>query len=222
MDLLKLKDDEYARFQSRIIPGVAPESILGIRTPALRNIAKDISGTPEAEAFLKELPHEFFEQDQIHAFLIARMKDPAAALAEIERFLPFVDNWATCDQMNPKCLAKDKKLLMRYIKKWIRSKHPYSVRFGIKMLMDHFLEEAFDPIYLEWVAALRSEEYYINMMSAWYFATALAKQYQSALPYFTKRKLPPIVLKKAVQKALESFRISEEAKTLLRALRASL
>ena len=213
MDLLKLKDDEYARFQSRIIPGVAPESILGIRTPALRNIAKDISGTPEAEAFLKELPHEFFEQDQIHAFLIARMKDPAAALAEIERFLPFVDNWATCDQMNPKCLAKDKKLLMRYIKKWIRSKHPYSVRFGIKMLMDYFLKEDFDPSYPGTVAGIKSDHYYVKMMQAWYFATAAAFRPETIDQIF---ELEPDIRKKAIQKALESYRVSDENKEILR------
>ena len=141
MDLFKLRDEKYAAIQSRIIPDRDPGTILGIRTPVLRNIAKDISGTAEAEIFMKELPHEFFEQDQIHAFLIARMKDPAGALEEIDRFLPFVDNWATTDQMNPRCLAKDKKLLMRYIRKWIKSKHPFTVRFGIKMLMDHFLKE---------------------------------------------------------------------------------
>lgn len=212
MDLFKLRDEKYAAFQSRIIPDRDPGTILGIRTPVLRNIAKDISGTAEAEIFMKELPHEFFEQDQIHAFLIARMKDPAGALEEIDRFLPFVDNWATTDQMNPRCLAKDKKLLMRYIRKWIKSKHPFTVRFGIKMLMDHFLKEDFDPSYLDTVAGIRSDHYYVKMMKAWYFATVAAFRPEN-MDYILR--LEPDVRKKAIQKALESYRVSDENKELL-------
>lgn len=213
MDLLKLKDEQYAIFQRKIVTTVAPEKILGIRTPDLRQIAKELSGTAEGEAFLKELPHDFFEQDQIHAFLIARMKDPAEVLREIEIFLPFVDNWATCDQMNPKCLAKDKKLLLRYIKRWIRSKHPYTVRFGIKMLMDHFLGEDYDPAYPETVAGISFDHYYVKMMQAWYFATLAAKRPED-IGYI--KELGPEIRKKAIQKAIESYRVSDEDKALLR------
>jgi len=213
MELSELKDEQYALFQRKLIPSVAPERILGIRTPDLRQAAKEMAGTAEAEDFLKELPHGFFEQDQIHAFLIARMKDPAEALREIEIFLPFVDNWATCDQMNPKCLAKDKKLLISYIKKWIRSKHPYTVRFGIKMLMDHFLTEDYDPAFPGIVAGISFDHYYVKMMQAWYFATLAAKRPED-IGYI--RELEPEIRKKAIQKAIESYRVSDEDKAILR------
>lgn len=221
-ELRRSRDEKYRSFQSALIPTVPKDAFIGVRTPDLRAMAKEFASREDISDFLRDLPHKYFDENQLHAFVISNIKDFDLCVKEVERFLPFVDNWATCDQMGPKAFAKHKKELLPYIRKWIASEAIYVVRFGVKMLMDHFLEEAFDPIYLEWVAALRFEEYYINMMSAWYFATALAKQYQSTLPYFTKRKLPPVVLKKAVQKALESFRISEEAKTLLRALRASL
>lgn len=213
MDLIKLRDEKFARFQSRILPDLDPETILGIRTPELRKIARELSGTSEGEAFMKELPHGFFEQNQIHAFLIALIKKPQDALDEIDRFLPYVDNWATTDQMNPKCLAKDKKLLMRYIRKWIKSKNPFTVRFGIKMLMDHFLKDDLDPSYPETVAGIKSDHYYVKMMQAWYFATLAAVRPEMIDLIFD---LEPDIRKKAIQKALESYRVSDEDKELLK------
>ena len=221
-ELLRRRDEGYRDFQSALIPTVSKDAFIGVRTPDLRSMAKELSKREDVFDFLGALPHEYFDENQLHAFIISDLKDFSSCVKEVERFLPFVDNWATCDQMGPKVFAKHKIELLPYVKKWLASADVYAVRFGVKMLMDHFLDEAFDSIYLEWVAALRSEEYYINMMAAWYFATALAKQEQSALAYFTEKKLPPVVLKKAVQKALESFRVLENTKATLRTLRESL
>ena len=221
-ELLRRRDEGYRDFQSALIPTVSKDAFIGVRTPDLRSIAKELSKREDVFDFLGVLPHKYFDENQLHAFIISDLKDFSSCVKEVESFLPFVDNWATCDQMGPKVFAKHKIELLPYVKKWLASADVYAVRFGVKMLMDHFLDEAFDSIYLEWVAALRSEEYYINMMAAWYFATALAKQEQSALAYFTKKRLSPVVLKKAVQKALESFRVSENTKATLRTLRESL
>ena len=221
-ELLRRRDGGYRDFQSALIPTVSKDAFIGVRTPDLRSMAKELSKREDVFDFLGVLPHKYFDENQLHAFIISDLKDFSSCVKEVESFLPFVDNWATCDQMGPKVFAKHKIELLPYVKKWLASADVYAVRFGVKMLMDHFLDEAFDSIYLEWVAAIRSEEYYINMMAAWYFATALAKQEQSALAYFTEKKLPPVVLKKAVQKALESFRVSENTKATLRTLRDSL
>lgn len=220
--LSRRRDEKYLAFQSALIPTVPRDSFIGVRTPDLRAMAKEFSKRPDVNDFLLALPHRYFDQNQLHAFIISGNEDFYACLAEVDRFLPYVDNWATCDQMVPKVFAKHREELLPHVRNWLASKDVYAVRFGIKMLMDHFLGEAFSPDYLEWVAALRSEEYYINMMAAWYFATALAKQPQSTFPYFTERKLPPVVLKMAVQKAVESFRVPEETKATLRALRVPL
>ena len=217
--LQSMADARYAAFQRKLIPAAAPETIIGVRTPALRQLAKSLYGTPEANAFLSALPHAFFEENQLHAFLISLEKDFNHALQATDRFLPYVDNWATCDQLSPKVFRKDKAALRTVIYWWMASKHPYTVRFGIKMLMEHFLDEDFTGEVLETVASVRREEYYIRMMQAWFFATALAKQYDAALPYLQQRRLGSWVHAKTIQKAVESDRITPEQKSYLKTLR---
>lgn len=218
-ELFRRKDPKYRDFQSPLIPTVPRESFIGVRTPDLRALAKEFSAREDVADFLCDLPHEYFEENQLHAFLIAKIKNFDQCVAETERFLPYVDNWATSDQMNPAVFGKHKERLLPYIRKWLDSKEVYAVRFAVKMLMDHFLEKDFDPVYFVWVAAIRSDEYYINMMAAWYFATALAKRYDEAYPYLAEDKLSPFVRKRAIQKALESFRVTEEHKAALRLLK---
>ncbi len=217
--LFSLRDEKFAAFQARLIPNVAPERIIGVRTPALRKLAKTLRGSGEAEEFLKALPHEFFEENNLHAFLLCEMKDFDACVQAVEDFLPYVDNWATCDQMSPGVFRKNKQALLPYIRCWIASERCYTRRFGTGMLMSHFLDEDFREEYLRLVSDKRSEEYYVNMMIAWYFATALAKQYEAALPYLENRRLDPWVHNKTIQKAVESFRVSDEHKACLRALK---
>ena len=217
--LFSLREEKYAAFQARLIPNVAPERVIGVRTPALRKLAKTLRGSGQAEEFLKALPHEFFEENNLHAFLLCEMKDFEACVQAVEDFLPYVDNWATCDQMSPKVFRKNKQALLPYIRCWIASERCYTRRFGTGMLMSHFLDEDFREEYLRLVSDKRSEEYYVNMMIAWYFATALAKQYEAALPYLENRRLDPWVHNKTIQKAVESFRVSDEHKACLRALK---
>ena len=217
--LFSLRDEKFAAFQARLIPNVAPERIIGVRTPALRKLAKTLRGSGEAEEFLKALPHDFFEENNLHAFLLCEMKDFDACVQAVEDFLPYVDTWATCDQMSPGVFRKNKQALLPYIRCWIASERCYTRRFGTGMLMSHFLDEDFREEYLRLVSDKRSEEYYVNMMIAWYFATALAKQYEAALPYLENRRLDPWVHNKTIQKAVESFRVSDEHKACLRALK---
>ena len=217
--LFSLREEKYAAFQARLIPNVAPERVIGVRTPALRKLAKTLRGSGQAEEFLKALPHEFFEENNLHAFLLCEMKDFEACVQAVEDFLPYVDNWATCDQMSPGVFRKNKQALLPHIRRWIASEQCYTRRFGIGMLMSHFLDEDFREEYLSLVSDIRSEEYYVNMMIAWYFATALAKQYEAALPYLENRRLAPWVHNKAIQKALESFRVSDGQKAYLRTLK---
>ena len=217
--LFSLREEKYAAFQAKLIPNVAPERVIGVRTPALRKLAKTLRGSGQAEEFLKALPHEFFEENNLHAFLLCEMKDFEACVQAVEDFLPYVDNWATCDQMSPGVFRKNKQALLPHIRRWIASEQCYTRRFGIGMLMSHFLDEDFREEYLSLVSDIRSEEYYVNMMIAWYFATALAKQYEAALPYLENRRLAPWVHNKAIQKALESFRVSDEHKNYLRTLK---
>ena len=217
--LFSLRDEKFAAFQARLIPNVAPERVIGVRTPALRKLAKTLRGSGQAEEFLKALPHEFFEENNLHAFLLCEMKDFEACVQAVEDFLPYVDNWATCDQMSPGVFRKNKQALLPPIRRWIASEQCYTRRFGIGMLMSHFLDEDFREEYLSLVSDIRSEEYYVNMMIAWYFATALAKQYEAALPYLENRRLDPWVHNKTIQKAVESFRVSDEHKACLRALK---
>ena len=217
--LFSLREEKYAAFQARLIPNVAPERVIGVRTPALRKLAKTLRGSGQAEEFLKALPHEFFEENNLHAFLLCEMKDFEACVQAVEDFLPYVDNWATCDQMSPGVFRKNKQALLPHIRRWIASERCYTRRFGIGMLMSHFLDEDFREEYLSLVSDIRSEEYYVNMMIAWYFATALAKQYEAALPYLENRRLDPWVHNKTIQKALESFRVSDERKIYLKTLK---
>ena len=213
------QDLKYRDFQAKLIPGMEPEKMIGVRTPDLRKIAKQMAKREDIGEFLENLPHEFFDENQAHAFVISELKDYGRCVHEVERFLPFVDNWATCDQMSPKVFKKHRPELLDSIKEWIRSEHTYTVRFAVGMLMQHYLDEDFDPAYPEMVAEVQSEEYYIRMMIAWYFATALAKQYEAVLPYIEEKRLEPWTHNKTIQKAVESYRITPEQKEYLKSLK---
>jgi 3-methyladenine DNA glycosylase AlkD len=213
------QDETYRDFMSRLIPTVAPEKVLGVRTPALRAMAKQLKNDERSRQFLEELPHTYFEENQLHGFLISESRDFETCICELEKFLPFMDNWATCDQTSPKEFKKHRKELVPYIEKWLRSPHTYTVRFAIGMLMQHFLDEDFKPEYLEMVSGIRSEEYYINMEIAWYMATALAKQWDAAIPYLEQGKMEKWVHNRTIQKARESYRITEEQKAYLKTLK---
>ena len=218
-ELVRLQDENYCDFMRKVIPTVAPETVIGIRTPALRKLAGELAKRPDAEVFLTSLPHEYFEENQLHAFMLSGMKDFARCMELVCTFLPYVDNWATCDQMSPKCFGKHKTELSEQIRLWIASGETYTVRFAIGMLMTHFLDADFNGDCLETVAAVRSDAYYVNMMVAWFFATALAKQYDAALPYLTDRRLDAWTHNKTIQKAIESYRISPDKKVFLRGLK---
>ena len=220
-ELKSLQDVKYREMQVRIIPTVKPESVVGVRTPELRRMAQKYAQAEDVDVFLNDLPHAFFEENQLHAFILSGMKDYDACLEKLNRFLPYVDNWATCDQMSPKVFRKHRKELLNSIREWIRSKEPYTIRFGIGMLMEHYLDGDFDPAYPEMAAGVRSEEYYVNMMTAWYFATALAKQYDAILPYIEEHRLDDWTHNKAIQKAIESYRIAPERKDYLRTLKTT-
>ena len=218
-ELKKLQDEKYRDMQVKIIPTVKPESIIGVRTPELKAMAKEILKSGDYKDFLNDLPHKYFEENQLHAFILSGMKDADECFEELEKFLPYVDNWATCDQMSPKIFKKHKDELFNRVKVWIASDEPYTIRFGVGMLMEHFLDDDFDAKYPAMVAKLRSDEYYVNMMIAWYFATALAKQYDSILPYIEKKKLDKWTHNKAIQKSVESYRITDEQKAYLKTLK---
>ena len=220
--LFALQDAGYRDFHAALMPTVPKALVIGVRSPALRALAKELKGTELASDFMAALPHEYYEENNLHAALIGHIRDFDACMAELERFLPFVDNWATCDMMNPKALAKDKAALLERIRLWLQSSHTYTVRFGMGMLMRYFLEEDFREEYLALVASVQSEEYYVRMMQAWYFATALAKQYEAAVKYLEQRKLGAWVHNKTIQKARESYRISDEQKEYLKSLKISL
>ena len=229
--LLAMQDVQYRDFQSKLIPNVPPDLFIGIRTPDLRKYARELykeEKDPAAgsirqdsflEAFLEDLPHQYFDENQLHAFVISEEKNFDVCIARIERFLPFVDNWATCDQLSPKVFKKNRDALLPCLRKWISSDHTYTVRFAIGMLMQHYLDDAFDPSYPELIASVQSEEYYVRMMIAWYFATALAKQYDAVLPFLEERRLDPWTHNRTIQKAVESYRITPEQKTYLRSLK---
>ena len=218
-DLYKLQDKKYRNFQVKLIPSIAKETVIGVRTPELRKYAKEILKAKKYESFIKELPHKYFEENQLHAFIISELKDYDECISQINVFLPYVDNWATCDQMSPKIFKKYRKELINSIKGWLKSKETYTIRFGIGMLMYHYLDEDFNPVYLEMVSKIKSKEYYVKMMIAWYFATALAKQYKSTISYIEDNRLDTWTHNKTIQKAIESYRISEEQKEYLRKLR---
>lgn len=213
------QDKKYAEFQAPITPSVDTKLIIGVRTPVLRKYAKELYGSKQAENFMKELPHTYFEENQLHAFLIGLEKDFDKCIQMLEEFLPYVDNWATCDQMSPKSFKKYHTKLDKLADRWMKSKDTYTVRFGIKVRMDHFLEEDFDVKYPAKIAKIRSDEYYIKMMIAWYFATALAKQYNSVVSFIENESLDTWTHNKTIQKAIESYRITDEQKAYLRTLR---
>ncbi|MCR5485848.1 MAG: DNA alkylation repair protein [Clostridiales bacterium] len=217
--LFRMRDGKYAEMQKKIIPTVEENSIIGVRTPELRSFAKELYGNKDAELFLSSLPHKYFDENQLHAFILSLEKDFDKCIVKTEEFLPYVDNWATCDQLSPKVFKKNREMLLPYIRKWIISDHTYTVRFAVGMLMQHFLDDSFKTEYADAVASIRSEEYYINMMRAWYFATALAKQYDEIIPYLEEKRLDGWTHNKTIRKSIESYRISEEKKQYLRSLK---
>lgn len=218
--LFALQDPAYRDFQAKLMPTVDKARIIGVRTPALRQLARELAGTPEAAVLLGSLPHHYYEENNLHGFLIDQIREYEEAAAALEAFLPFVDNWATCDSLSPKAFKKRPAALYPgKITAWLKSSHPYTVRFAIGLLLSLYLGEGFRPEMLSLVAGIRSEEYYVNMMIAWYFATALAKQPEAALPYFVRQELPIWTHNKAIQKAVESFRVDQEKKDFLKSLR---
>lgn len=219
--LFQLQDLKYRDFHSKLIPNIEKDAVIGIRMPVLRKFAKTFAReeAAEAEQFLQELPHDYYEENNLHMMLITQISDFERCLSEVERFLPYINNWATCDFPAPKCFSGHKEELLPHIYTWIASGETYTVRYGIGMLMRLFLDDDFSETYVELVAQIRSEEYYVNMMIAWYLATALAKQWDAVIPYLEKRILPVWVHKKTIQKAVESYRITAEQKTYLKSLR---
>ena len=217
--LFQVQDKGYRDFQSKLIPTIPAETIIGVRTPAIRKLAKEYAKDPESAAFLMQLPHTYYDENILHALLIAEIKDYDACMEAVEAFLPYIDNWAVCDGLSPKAFGKHKAELLEKIRLWIPSEHIYTCRFGIGMLMRWFLDEDFQPGYLELPAAVRSEEYYVKMMTAWFFATALAKQWDAAIPYLEQNRLDTWTHNKTIQKARESYRITTEQKEYLKRLK---
>ena len=217
--LFELQDTKYRDFHSKLMPETDKETVIGIRVPVLRKFAKEFAKTPEAEPFLQQLPHQFYEENNLHMMLITWIKDYPKCMEEVQRFLPYIDNWATCDFPEPKCFCKNKGAVLAEVRKWIVSSETYTIRYGIGMLMRLFLDEDFSTEYLEMVAGVQSQEYYVNMMIAWYFATALAKQWDAAVPYIEQHRLSDWVHRKTIQKAVESYRITPEQKEYLKSFR---
>ena len=217
-ELFENRDEKFQRFQARLIPNIPSESIIGVRTPLLRKMAKRLY-TEGAEDFLADVPHGYFEENQLHFFILSHIKDYDSCVSRVEEFLPYVDNWATCDQGSFPIFAKHKEDIPEKIKLWIGSEHTYTVRFAVKLLMQFFLDEDFKDEYAEMVAGVRHEDYYVKMMVSWYFATALAKQYDRIIPFFEERRLDPTVHRMAIQKAAESYRISDERTSYLKSLK---
>ena len=220
LNSLKAQEDkDFKEFQSKLVPNIDPATIIGVRTPQMKQIAKQYFGTKEGDAFLKKLPHKYYEENMVHFFMIAMIKDFDECTAAVEEFLPYIDCWPVCDQSSPKVYKKNHDKLLPFIKKWIGSEHVYTARFGMRMLMNEFLDADFKKEYLKLVADKQGEDYYLKMMIAWYFATALAKQYDAAIIYIEKHKLDPWVHRKAIQKAVESYRLTEEHKIYLKNLK---
>lgn len=214
--LFSLQDEQYQKFQAKLIPNLDPDSIIGVRTPELRKLAKQM---PDKDVFLSSQPHTYFEENQLHALLLNEEKIFSKVIAGVEVFLPFVDNWATCDQLRPKVFAKNREVLLPHILCWLDSDQVYTIRFAMEMLMCHYLDDDFDSEYPAIVASVTHEDYYVRMMVAWYFATALAKQYDAVLPYITECRLDKWTHNKAIQKAVESYRITLEQKDFLKQYR---
>ena len=218
-ELFKLQDTEYRDFNSSLIPGIEKETVIGVRTPVLRKFAKEYAKSGETEQFMRELPHKYYEENNLHMMLIGQIKDYAECISELEKFLPYIDNWATCDLLAVRTVKNHLNSYIKKIDRWLESEHIYTIRFGINMLMRYYLEEEFKLEYPGKVAAIRSEEYYVNMARAWYFATALAKKYDQVLPFLEEQKMDVWTHNKTIQKAIESYRITPEQKEYLRTLK---
>ncbi|MBE7037282.1 MAG: DNA alkylation repair protein [Ruminococcaceae bacterium] len=218
-ELFKLQDLEYKAFHSRLMPNINPDLVIGVRTPQLKKLAKQIKNTDTAKSFINNLPHKYYEENNLHAFLISQICDFDICLSKVDDFLPYIDNWATCDGLIPKCFKSNTDKLLLQIKKWILSNETYTVRFAIKMLMSYYLDDNFDIEFMNMVSSVKSDEYYVNMMIAWYFATALYKQYDSAVLFLKEKRLSKWVHNKTIQKAVESYRVSDEKKTYLKSLK---
>jgi len=219
-ELWMMRDESYFKFHKKLIPNIPEDRIIGVRTPALRAYAKKVAKYPEVHAFMQELPHGYYEENNLHGTLLGLLyKDVECYLEELEKFLPYIDNWATCDMMGPKVFKKNLPLVYEHVKKWLTSDKTYTVRFGIVTLLFYFLDEAFETEMLDLVASIRSEEYYIKMAVAWYFSMALVKQYEKTIPYLQKQVLPAWEHNKTIQKAVESYQIDKETKNYLRRLK---
>ena len=217
-ELFAMQDEKYRDFQARLLPTVSRDSIIGIRTPKLREYAKKIKDSEDVNAFLGSLPHAYYEENNLHAFLIEQIKDYDTCIVEINRFLPYIDNWATCDSLSPKCFKKNTDVLLGEVEKWLNSPHAYTVRFGIEMLMKYYLDDKFDESFPERVSRIKSNEYYVNMMIAWYFATALTKRWDSVIYFIEESLISPVARKMAIRKGIESLAIPKERKAYLREL----
>ena len=218
-ELFALQDLSYRDFHAKLMPTVEKARVIGVRTPKLRAFAKEFGKTEEAKEFLKVLPHQYYEENNLHGLLIEQIKDYPTLIRELNRFLPCIDNWATCDLLTVRVVKKHLDTFTEEVERWLASDHAYTIRFGIGMLMRYYLEEHFSLEYPEKVAKIRSEEYYVNMMRAWYFATALAKQYEAIFPFLEEKRLDAWTHNKTIQKAIESYRITQEQKAYLRTLR---
>ena len=218
-DLFTMQDLKYRDFHAKLMPTVDKDSVIGVRVPMLRAYAKKFGKTEEAKQFLKILPHQYYEENNLHGLLIDQMKDYELCIEELIRFLPYINNWATCDILSVKAVKGHLDSYIKNIYQWLESDYTYTIRFGINMLMRYYLEEEFKIEYPEKVAAIRSEEYYVNMVRAWYFATALAKKYDQVLPFLEEQKMDVWTHNKTIQKAIESYRITLEQKEYLRTLK---
>ncbi len=219
IELFKMKDEKYKDFQSKLIPNIDQSNVIGVRTNKLRNYAKELVKNNNHFSFLEKLPHKYFDENQLHAFIISEIKNYNECISYLNKFLPYVDNWATCDQMSPKIFKKNTDELIEQINVWINSKETYTIRFGIGILMHYYLDDNFKDKYLYLVSKIKSNEYYVNMMRAWYFATALAKQYEKTIKIIEDKKLDIWTHNKTIQKAIESYRISKEQKEYLKGLK---
>jgi len=217
--LMEYRDTAYRDFQAKLVPNIDKKSIIGVRTPDMKKVAKEMFATKEGEQFLKHLPHKYYEENLVHFFMIAMIKDLDECINAVDDFLPYVDCWPVSDQASPKVFKKHHAELIRHVERWIGSDHIYTSRFGMRMLMNEYLGDDFEDRYPQWVAEKKADDYYLKMMQAWYFATALAKKYDEVIGYFEEKKLETWTHNKAIQKAIESYRVSDEQKLYLRSLK---
>lgn len=218
-ELFKLQDKKYQALQINIVPNVDKEKIIGVRVPEIRKLAKKYKDDDSVNIFLKELPHKYYDENLLHGLIISEIKDYDRCIEEAQKFLPYVDNWAVCDTMSPKVFAKNKDKLIIKIEKWIKSSKLYTCRFGIRMLMNHFLKDDYKKEYLELPAAIHTDEYYLKMMIAWFYATALAYRWDDTIKYLDEKKLDKWTHNKTIQKAIESYRITDSQKEYLRKIK---